>query len=208
MCWGLQKLSKVKICGLSRSADIEAVNRALPDFVGFVFAPSRRRVDAITAASLREKLDPRIKAVGVFVNDDLWSVAKICGEGLIDLVQLHGDEDGSYIRRIKDICGCHVIKAVGVGDRLPALPVDADYLLFDTLSAHRGGTGKAFDWNILREYSDIPYFLAGGLTGKNVAGALKSLTPFCVDVSSGVETGGLKDAGKINEFVNIVRRNT
>ena len=204
-------MTKVKICGLSRAEDIDAANRALPDYVGFVFAPSRRRVDLRTAAMLKANLDLRIKTVGVFVNEDADAVAQIYKNSLIDLVQLHGDEDEEYIRRLKDSCGCTVIKSVGIGDSLPALPPEKDslidYLIFDTISstAHRGGAGRAFDWGILKHYREKPYFLAGGLSQANVADAISLLSPFCVDVSSGVETDGLKDAGKISKFVNLVK---
>ena len=198
-------MSKVKICGLSRERDIDAVNRALPDYVGFVFAQSLRRVDAAAAAALKEKLDRRIQAAGVFVNEAVESVADIYIRGIIDLVQLHGDEDAEYIRRLKERCGCPVIKAVGVGESLPPLPENADYLLFDTLSVRRGGTGRAFDWHILRVYAGRPYFLAGGLSAENIGGAIRLLNPYCADVSSGAETGGAKDAKKIEEIVRAVR---
>jgi len=198
---------KVKICGLRRTEDIVAVNRVIPDYVGFVFAPSRRQVDAKTATILKGGLDPKIEAVGVFVNEAVNVVVERYQSGIIELVQLHGDEDDVYIRRLKDRCGCRVIKAIGVGDTLPPLPLEADYLLFDTLSTQRGGTGQAFDWNILHDYCGAPYFLAGGLTADNVADSLRLLNPFCVDVSSGVETDGAKDPEKIEQFASFVRRN-
>ena len=228
-------MSKVKICGLSRPQDIEAINRALPDFVGFVFATSQRQVDKKTAIALRDKLDPSIQTVGVFVNEQIETVTELYRCGVIDIVQLHGDEDGEYIRRLKEGSGCRVIKLVGVGGTLPDLVgvggtllaplgvgdkvpdlVDAtgtppaplsvpDFLLFDTLSAQRGGTGKAFDWKLLLGYSGLPYFLAGGLSLETVSEAIRLLSPFCVDVSSGVETNGLKDAEKILKFVHLVR---
>jgi len=198
-------MTKVKICGLTRAEDIAIVNRAMPDYIGFVFAQSRRKVDESVAARLKEKLDLRIEAVGVFINEDIDTVANLYLSGIIDVVQLHGDEDNQYIRRLKDQCGCKVIKAIGVGDALPDISFDADYLLFDTLSKQRGGIGKAFDWKVLNDYSGTPYFLAGGLGAGNVGDAIDLLNPFCADVSSGVETDGLKDAEKIEEFVNRVR---
>ena len=198
-------MSKVKICGLSRAEDIYIVNRALPDYIGFVFAPSKRRVTIKTAAMLKAKLDPRIEAVGVFVNAEISGIAEIFKEGVIDLAQLHGDEDGAYINRLKELCGCMVIKAAGVGDSMPALPAGPDYYMFDTLSVRHGGTGRSFDWEILSKYSGPPYFLAGGLTAGNVSDALKRMSPYCVDVSSGVETNGVKDADKINDFIQKVR---
>lgn len=197
-------MTKVKICGLSRAEDIEAVNRFLPDFIGFVFAPSRRRVDTKTADILKNNLDPQIEVVGVFVNESLNTVAEVYKRETIDIVQLHGDEDDDYIRRLKDRCGCTVIKALGVGDALPPLPLEADYLLFDTLSDQRGGVGKVFNWSVLHDYHGPPYFLAGGLTAQNVANSIQLLNPFCVDVSSGVETDGIKDAEKIEAFIDLL----
>ncbi|MCL2084112.1 MAG: phosphoribosylanthranilate isomerase [Oscillospiraceae bacterium] len=198
-------MSKVKICGLSRAEDIAAVNAALPDYVGFVFAPSRRRIGAAEAAALRERMDAKIKAVGVFVNQDAGEVAALYRSGVIDLAQLHGDEDQDYIARLKADCGCPVIKAAGVGRAPPKPPRGADYVLFDTLSPQRGGTGRVFDWGLLDGYEGPPFFIAGGLSALNVARAVRELAPFCVDVSGGVETGGLKDANKIYEFVRIAR---
>jgi phosphoribosylanthranilate isomerase len=199
-------MSKVKICGLSRPQDIDAANRALPDFIGFVFAKSRRQVSQAEAAALKERLDPRIKAVGVFVNEDIERIAGLCQRGIIDWVQLHGEEDEAYLARLRLRTGCPVIKSVSVGADLPPLPKGADYLLFDTASIHRGGTGQAFDWRVLQGYQGTPYFLAGGLSPQNVAQALRALTPYCVDVSSGVETDGVKDPQKIDAFVRMVRR--
>lgn len=198
-------MSKVKICGLSRTEDIIAVNAALPDYAGFVFAASRRHVDENTAAKLKKNLDRRIEAVGVFVNEDIEKVARLYEEGIIDLVQLHGDEDAEYIRTLKKNCGCKVIKTVSIGNNMPDVPNCPDYLLFDTLSAERGGTGRTFDWHILGSFDKLPYFLAGGLNSSNVKEAMGLLFPYCVDVSGGVETNGFKDASKIKEFVNIVR---
>ena len=185
--------------------DIETVNHLLPDFVGFVFAESRRKVDVKTVVRLKHHLDSRIETVGVFVNENIDTVTKFYRDRTIDIVQLHGDEDDEYIRRLKENCDCRVIKAVGIGDTLPTLPTVPDYLLFDTLSVQRGGGGKTFDWNILKEYTGIPFFLAGGLSIENVTDAIHLLDPFCVDVSSGVETNGIKDAEKMGKFVDFVR---
>jgi len=198
-------MSKIKICGLSRVEDIVIVNRVLPDFIGFVFAPSRRRVCAAAAAALKTSLDPRIKAVGVFVNDDIGIIADMHRNNIIDLAQLHGDEDDAYIANLKERCCCPIIKAVGVGSRLPTMPDGADYLLFDALSEQRGGAGKTFDWNLLADYAGPPFFLSGGLDVHNVSEAIKTLSPYCVDVSSGVESGGFKNKKMIADFVRIAR---
>jgi len=203
-------MSKVKICGLRRPEDIEAVNRALPDYVGFVFAAgSRRHITEETAAGLKAILHPTIQAAGVFVNQDIDWISSLCAKGVIDLVQLHGEEDDGYLARLRARCGCPVIRSVAVGAALPSpLPQGADYLLFDTASAQRGGAGQTFDWRLLQAAHQTPYFLAGGLAPENLTQVLCLLSPFCVDVSSGVETGGWKDPEKINQFVNLVRRNT
>jgi len=204
-------MTKVKICGLRRLDDVDAVNRVLPDFVGFVFAASHRQVDAATAARLRERLDERIAAVGVFVNQDVEFIEALWRDGVIRLAQLHGDEDGGYIQRLRERCGCAVIKTISIcvgadsGSAWPVLPAHADYLLFDTASSARGGVGKTFDWCVLAAYQGPPYFLAGGLSAANVAEAIGALSPFGVDVSSGVETDGVKDAAKIEQFVRLCR---
>ena len=197
-------MSKIKICGLICLEDIEAVNSAMPDYVGFVFAPSRRRVNLQTAAKLKERLDSKIESVGVFVNEDIETIKKILDAEIINLAQLHGDEDDIYIEQLKAKCGCRVIKSVGIGDSLPQLPTNPDYLLFDTLSKNRGGTGESFNWNILKNYIGIPYFLAGGLSSDNIKDAINLLAPFCVDISSGAESGGSKDADKIQRLVRLV----
>jgi phosphoribosylanthranilate isomerase len=198
-------MSKIKICGLSREEDIYAVNRAMPDYIGFVFAPSRRQVSIGQAAKLKKILDRRIKAVGVFVNENMDTVLNLIKEGVIDIAQLHGDEGSQYIKAVKSSCGCKVIKSVSVGESLPELPESADYLLFDTLSGQLGGAGKIFDWGKLKNVAPGPYFLAGGLSCENVLNAINLLNPYCVDVSSGVETDGKKDAEKIFGFIRLVR---
>jgi len=199
-------MSKVKICGLSREEDIKAVNAILPDYAGFVFAESRRHVDERTAAKLRNDLDSRIEAVGVFVNEDIGKIARLYEKGIIDIAQLHGDEDAEYIRILKEKCDCRIIKTIAIGSTMPDVPKGPDYLLFDTLSTERGGTGRTFDWHIIEGFDRKPYFLAGGLNTANILDAIRLLSPYCVDISGGVETNGVKDAEKIKEFVNIVRR--
>lgn len=197
-------MSKVKLCGLCRPEDIAAANRCMPDYAGFVFAESRRQITPQTAAELRRQLRPDIMAVGVFVNQSMDFIAGLVQARIIDLVQLHGDEDEIAVKRLKARLDCPVIQAVAVGDSLPRLPENADYLLFDSLSPQRGGTGKTFDWTLLEKYTGIPYFLAGGLTLENAPQAA-ALQPFCVDVSSGVETQGIKDGRKMEAFVNCIR---
>lgn len=198
-------MTRVKICGLQSVDDVAAVNRAMPDYAGFVFAPrSRRCLDERTARALRAALDPQIRAVGVFVGQSPDFIASLCRD-TIDVVQLHGDEDENCIRRVRELCGRPVIKALGVGANLPCVVPGADFLLFDALSPSRGGMGQVFDWLLLTGYAGPPFFLAGGLSPGNVEQAILTLSPFGVDVSSGVETDGAKDADKIALFVRRAR---
>lgn len=202
-------MSKIKICGLSRMEDILAVNEYLPDYIGFVFSKSKRQVTAGQAQALKAELSPKIKAVGVFVNEPVPFVAGLVQRGIIDLVQLHGDEDEAYIQTLKQSVSCPVIKAVRVqsGEQiLKAQRLPCDYLLLDAYSKNAyGGTGEAFRWDIIPKDLSRLFFLAGGLNESNITEAIKSVQPYCIDVSSGVETGGAKDKEKIRQIINIVR---
>jgi phosphoribosylanthranilate isomerase len=199
---------KIKICGLFREEDIDYANEAMPDYVGFVFAPSRRQLTPARASALRARLRDGITPVGVFVDAPVESIAALYKEGIIALAQLHGHEDAAYIAALKRLCPAPVIKAARItagDDARRALLMDAaDFFLFDNGA---GGTGQAFDWNLLPELTarlQKPYFLAGGLSGDNIAAAL-ALRPFAVDVSSGAETNGVKDRSKMLELVQRVR---
>ena len=203
-----------------KPCDIEYANRVKPDFVGFIFANTRRKISAAQAKQFREALDAEIPAVGVFVNEDISVIASLVQDGCIDMIQLHGEEDVDYIRRLREICDVPVIKAVKVQTveqirQAAALPVD--YLLLDTYrKGVLGGTGEAFDWELLREAKAAagdtaegelfgkPYFLAGGLHAGNLREAA-ALGSYGLDVSSGIETDGSKDFDKMVEVVNIVR---
>ncbi|MDF2987378.1 MAG: phosphoribosylanthranilate isomerase [Eubacterium sp.] len=205
--------TKIKICGLSREQDIEYVNEALPDFIGFVFAKSRRQVRTETAAELKNKLDGRIKSTGVFVNEDMSSICTLCSSGVIDYIQLHGDESSKYIETLKELldkanCSRPIIKALRVKDSSSLAArqeLNPDYLLLDTYSHKEyGGTGEVFNWNLVQNISK-PFFLAGGLKYENVADAVRLVRPFCLDVSSGVETDGFKDRNKIIKLVDLIR---
>ncbi|WKY48891.1 phosphoribosylanthranilate isomerase [Eubacteriaceae bacterium ES3] len=202
--------SKIKICGLSRMEDIEAVNLYLPDYIGFVFAKSRRQIDLKRAEVLKNKLDPQIEAVGIFVNHPVDEVVEIIKSGAINIVQLHGDETDEYIRDLKDKLPSEknlIIKAIRVKSK-PILQTDnlVDYYLFDTyVESHYGGAGIGFNWELIKDI-DKPYFLAGGIQLSNVEVAIKQLHPYCIDLSSGVERDGLKDTEKIKEIVEKVRR--
>ena len=195
---------KIKICGLTRICDIEAVNTLLPDYVGFVFTKSRRQVSPGNAKKLRNILAKSIIPVGVFVNESIDLITDIVKNGIISMIQLHGDEDEKYINDLKKLVCVPVIKSVAVhkkGDVQVFDTSSADYLLLDNKS---GGTGCIFNWDLIG-VSDKPYFLAGGLNYNNVLEAITRSTPFAVDVSSGVETNGFKDFIKIKDFTERVR---
>ncbi len=202
---------KVKICGIKTLQDVEFVNRQKPDFTGFVFyLLSKRYVSLITARSLKAKLNKKIKSIGVFVNAPPEEIAAAAELGIINMVQLHGDETNAYIAELRKICTLPVIKAVRVkeeADIKKAAFYNCDYFLFDTYStASYGGTGRQFDTQLLKGVKiNKPYFLAGGLNDGNVRSALKGLKPYAVDVSGGVESGGSKDEIKIKNFIKQVK---
>ena len=198
-------MTKIKLCGLSRMEDIETVNAIKPDFIGFVFAErSKRRVSPLKATELKSKLDPDIKAVGVFLNDGLDMVAAMLNLGIVDLVQLHGAEDEDYLQKLRKITDKPIIKAFIIRspeDVERAESSTADYILLDGGK----GEGKSFDWSLLKDIKR-PYFLAGGLNPDNASEAVKTLKPFAVDVSTGIETDGKKDSEKMTAFAAAVRK--
>ena len=198
-------MTKIKLCGLSRIEDIETANGLKPDFIGFVFAQkSKRRVSHLQATELKSKLDPAVKAVGVFLDDDLDMVGALMNLGIVDMVQLHGSEDEDYIAKLRTITDKPIIKAFiinSIDDVKRAEKCTADYILLDGGK----GSGKAFDWTLIKDIKR-PYFLAGGLNPDNAADAVASLKPYAVDVSTGIETDGFKNAKKMTAFVEAVRR--
>ena len=198
-------MTKIKLCGLSRPQDIEAANALGPEYIGFVFAKgSRRYVSPETAAELKSKLDPSIRAVGVFVNEAPEEVARLLNEGFIDIAQLHGAEDEAYIRKLRELADKPIIKAfrMDAEDALVrAAECTADAILLDS----GAGSGMTFNWKALKNFTR-DYFLAGGLHPDNVAEAIRELHPAAVDVSSGIETEGRKDAAKMRQLVDAVRK--
>lgn len=198
-------MTKIKLCGLKRPQDIQAANELLPAYIGFVFAPkSRRYVHPDRAEELRRMLNPGITPVGVFVNETPETVAALLDRGIIDIAQLHGKEDAAYIRRLRQLTQKPLIQAFRIdtpADVAAAQASTADYVLLDSGA---GGTGTCFDWSLLQNIQR-PYFLAGGLTPENVGGAVATLHPYAVDVSSGIETDGAKDKEKMTQFVRAVR---
>ena len=197
-------MTKIKLCGLSRTEDIQAVNELLPDYMGFVFyEKSVRNVSFDRAKELKSLLDPRIKAVGVFVDEDPEFIKKLTSENVIDIIQLHGSEDEAYVENIKAATGRPVIQAFKVKeprDVEKANNSKADYILLDSGM----GTGKPFNWELLQEIKR-DYFLAGGLFPENVKEAIETVKPYGVDVSSGIETDKKKDVDKMRRFVDNVR---
>ena len=194
----------IKICGLTRLQDIYAVNELKPDFIGFVFAPSSKRYLTYDAArALKEVLLPDIMAVGVFVDAPEKDVIALLNDEVIDMAQLHGSETNEYIAHIQEQTGKPVIQAFQIhdgGDIDAAKCSQANYILLDSGS----GSGETFNWSLVRDI-DLPYFLAGGLSPENISTVLKSLTPYAVDVSSGVETCGVKDKDKMKLFIDMIR---
>jgi len=198
-------MTKIKICGLRREEDIAMVNEYRPDYVGFILAKGRRRtINEVRLRSLRQQLCREIQAVGVFVNQDKEWIVRLLEEGIIDVVQLHGQEKEDEIAWIKAKTERPVIKAVSVQSSADIKAwrwTTADYLLLDQ---GIGGTGKTFDWAFIKEVRK-PFFLAGGINETNLYDALKQ-SPAGIDISSGVETGGYKDREKIRNIIELVRK--
>ena len=208
---------KVKMCGISKVETIPAIIDAKPDYMGLVFAPSKRQVTVDQAKTLVEELykqyavrynSETIKTVGVFVNETVENLLKIAEEVKLDVIQLHGDEDESFIQILKEQSNVEVWKAVQVRSAADAekwIDSSADMLLFDAYHKdERGGTGEVFDWSSLDEF-ERPFMLAGGIDSTNVARAIRTVRPYGLDISSGIETNGVKDNEKMKAFTNIVR---
>ena len=201
---------RIKICGLFRDEDIDYVNEARPGYIGFVFAQSRRQVRPAEAARLRQKLLGAITPVGVFVNAPIADIAALYRDGVIAIAQLHGTEDSGYISRLKEASAAAgngpipVIKTIFSSELAAGAkpPENADFCLVDS----GAGSGKTFDWNIIRPLREMrqPLFLAGGINLDNIEQAM-ALNPFAIDVSSGAETDGVKDREKIMRLVERAR---
>jgi phosphoribosylanthranilate isomerase len=205
---------KIKICGLFREQDIEYVNEAQPDFIGFVFADSKRKVSVTQAEQLQKHLHSNIIPVGVFVNAPISEIASLYRNGIISIAQLHGNENTKYIEELKTQCDLiQIIKTIQSFEleKMNAEDFSAtDYLLIDS----GAGSGKNFNWEILNNYSiqslKKKWFLAGGINLENIEEAI-SFNPFCIDVSSGAETSsasetdGVKDRNKILRLVEAVK---
>ena len=215
---------KVKMCGISKVETIPAVVEAKPDYMGLVFAPSKRQVTVDQAKILVEELhrgyakkygsdtehdkNDTIKTVGVFVNETVDNLVTIANEANLDAVQLHGDEDETFIQSLKERTNVEVWKAIQIrtaADTEKWIDSSAEMLLFDAYHKdERGGTGEVFDWSSLDAF-ERPFMLAGGIDSTNVARAIRTVRPYGIDISSGIETNGMKDDKKITAFTKIVK---
>ena len=200
-------MSKIKICGLTRPCDIDFVNEAKPDFCGFILGvpKSRRNISLSTLYALRERLNASVKPVGVIVDAPMEMILPLAADGTLAAIQLHGHESEEYILQLKEQTSVPIFRAFRVTDReslIPALQSPADLILLDHGA---GGTGETFDWSVL-EGITRPYILAGGLGPDNLESAISTLHPWGVDMSSGVETDGIKDREKIFKAVQIAHK--
>lgn len=201
---------KIKLCGMRRPEDVAYANEFCPDYIGFVFAKSRRQVAPEQAGELSSRLRPEIQTVGVFVNEPVERLLEAVRIANLHVIQLHGDEDEDYIRRLRSRTGLPVWKAVRVSTvfdilKADALPVDALVLDSCTPGAY-GGTGRLADWEVIcRAARRKAIFLAGGLRADNIQRAVRLVRPFGVDLSGGIETDGIKDREKIRAVMALVR---
>ena len=195
----------VKFCGIRRSEDIKAVNEVKPDLIGFVLDRTRRRyVSPDTVSGLRKDLDPKIRVVGVFVDEEISYVVKLLNDGIIDIAQLHGNESDDYINEVREKTGALIIKAFGIRSDEDIKRAEASCADLVIVDSPGGGTGEPFNWELLSKIKR-PYILAGGLDADNISDAVK-ISPYGVDVSSGIETDGYKDITKMKAFKSGKRR--
>ena len=196
---------KIKICGIKRLEDIEIVNRYKPDYIGFVFADSKRKVSHDLAKELRNNLDSDIIPVGVFVDSPQDEILKLFDEEIIEIAQLHGSESEQFILDLKKKTNgeLKIINAIEMTQEVDLLEYNdsnSDYLLLDSGK----GSGKTFDWSLIRKDIKKEFFLAGGLNSKNVTRAIDEFKPYAIDLSSSLETDGFKDENKIKEIMEVI----
>ncbi|MBX9034331.1 phosphoribosylanthranilate isomerase [Gordonibacter massiliensis (ex Traore et al. 2017)] len=194
-------MTRIKVCGLVREDDVDAVNAARPDFAGFVVdvPASRRSVSPAEVRALAARLDAGIQAVGVFVDAPAATVAELLNDGTLDAAQLHGSEDAAYVSALRELTDKPLVQAFRVASAADVARAEAsaaDHVLLDS----GAGSGRTFDWKLARACKR-PFFLAGGLEPGIIARAVEAARPFGVDLSSGVETNGAKDPEKIARAV-------
>jgi len=196
---------KIKICGIRRFEDIDIVNKYKPEYIGFVFANSKRQVSHELAADLKSNLSSDIVSVGVFVNAGIDEILELFNAKTIEIAQLHGNESEEYINILKERTDneLKIIKAIEMAENNDLLKYDdslADYLLLDSGK----GSGKTFDWRLIRKDLKKEFFLAGGINSLNVREAILEFNPYAIDLSSSLETDGFKDEGKIKEIMEVI----
>lgn len=196
---------KIKICGIRRLEDVEIVNRYRPDYIGFVFADSKRQVSHELAGQLKGNLDSGIISVGVFVDAPQEEIIGLFDEGTIEIAQLHGMESEEYINALKEKTNneLKIIKAVEMSEDKDLSCYDdwdVDYLLLDSGK----GSGKTFDWRLISRDLRKEFFLAGGLNSSNAAEAIEQFNPYAIDLSSSLETDGFKDEDKIKKIMEVI----
>lgn len=196
---------KIKICGLRRLEDVEIVNKYKPDYIGFVFADSKRKVSHELAGKMKNNLSSDIISVGVFVNASQDEILKLFNDEVIEIAQLHGCESEDYINNLKENTNdeLKIIKAIEMTGSEDLSKYDnshADYLLLDSGK----GSGKTFDWKLIRKDLKKDFFLAGGINSSNVRKAIDEFNPYAIDLSSSLETNDYKDENKIKEIMEVI----
>lgn len=190
-------MARIKICGLRREEDVDYVNELKPDYIGFILSDGfKRSITRQQAIQLKARLSPDITAVGVFVDESEEYINSFIKDGIIDIAQLHGTEPPELAGRIN----APVIKYFNPSAFSRISEYDTDYFLFDSGT----GSGKGFDWTAI-PHTDKPFFLAGGINEDNIKNAIEQIKPYCIDLSSAVETDGFKDYNKIKKIMECVR---
>ena len=198
-------MPKIKICGIRRFEDIEIVNKYLPDYIGCVFAKSKRQITYDEATLLKKNLNKNIESIGVFVNADKKEVLNLFNNNIINIAQLHGSESEDYISDLKDMSHnkLKIIKAIEISENIDLNEYNnsnADFLLLDSGK----GSGKTFDWDLIETELKKDFFIAGGLNKSNICEAIEKYNPYGVDLSSSVESNGFKDEKKICEIMELI----
>ncbi|MDO5859375.1 phosphoribosylanthranilate isomerase [Methanobrevibacter sp.] len=196
---------KIKICGLKRLEDVGIVNIYKPDYIGFVFADSKRKVSHELAYEMKNNLNSDIVSVGVFVDADMDEIIELFNQGIIEMAQLHGSESEEYIKNLKENTNdkLKIINAIEMSNEKDLLAYEdsiADYLLLDSGK----GSGKTFDWSLIRKDLKKEFFLAGGINISNINKAIDEFNPYAIDLSSSLETDGFKDENKIKEIMEVI----
>ena len=203
---------RIKFCGIRHECDIDYINEFSPDYIGFIFAPSKRMITPRDAGLLNQRRKKSISSVGVFVNTSVKDVLTAVSISGMDIIQLHGDEDEQYIWELRKHTDREIWKAVRIkkqDDIIKAQKLGADKLLLDSFSETAyGGTGVCADWSIIKNTDiNVPFFVAGGINESNILSAINELHPYGIDISGGIESNGTKDREKIKNIIKLLERN-